>query len=820
MSVSGSFDSSPGGSSQIWDLLGERVEALVDAWEAEGDVPVLADFATDEFASHRRFLLSELIKVDLEYRWQRRNLPKTIEEYAADFPELSGGDGLPVDLIYEEFHVRKMADDSVDSADYFRRFPEQAAQLKRLLGFESPHATTSMFSVDKVEPVEVGETIDEFDLLALLGKGAFASVFLARQKSMQRLVALKVSADRGTEPQTMAQLDHPHIVRVYDQRRLPERKTRLLYMQYVAGGTLQNVVAHVRQIPAAARSGKDLLAAIDSALDERGESPPAESRLRARLAAGSWPEAVCWIGARLASALDYATKRGVLHRDIKPANVLVAADGTPKLVDFNISFNSKLDGATPAAYFGGSVAYMSPEQLEACNPNHDRAPDTLDGRSDVYSLAVMLWEMLTGSRPFRDEKLSSGWSGTLEAMTERRRAGVDATAIKTLPADTPPGLEQILVKALAPDRDDRFSTAAEFALQLELCLKPHVQRLLRPKPSAWFQRLRKTPGLGIVLLVLAGVIPNLITSAVNIQANLYVTISQLGLAAEEVFRQRLIVMVNSVAYSIGIAIPLTFFWPVASGALRLARDEKLRLRNLPELRRRSLRLGWITSWTIMALWLASGFAFPTGIGLATSDPDALSPRTLGLFIASQVLFGATTATVCFFLINFVVLRVFYPLFVKPGTVDDRDAPAIEKLRGRMRYQLVISVAAPFVALMLLPFVGDPRVVVAEEPAATAAEAGGDVDATNEEIAGTADAAAGSPTAVAEETAATRADVDLRLIYSLIGGIGLCAFGLSFWLWVKNQTDLETLAQAIAPESESMPGLSDTVESFFSSTNRP
>ena len=81
---------------------------------------------------------------------------------------------------------------------------------------------------------------------------------------MQRLVALKVSRDRGNEPQTLAQLDHPHIVRVFDQRQLAERKLRLLYMQYVAGGTLQGVVEQCARLPPAVRSGRSLFEAIDA----------------------------------------------------------------------------------------------------------------------------------------------------------------------------------------------------------------------------------------------------------------------------------------------------------------------------------------------------------------------------------------------------------------------------------------------------------------------------------------------------------------------------------------------------------------------------
>ena len=138
------------------------------------------------------------------------------------------------------------------------------------------------------------------------------------------------------------------------------------------------------------------------------------------------------------------------------------AEGAPKLADFNISFSSKLEGASPAAYFGGSLAYMSPEQLEAFNPAHAREPDDLDGRSDLYSLGVVLWELLTGHRPFPVESLAEDWQNTVAGMTADRRDGPDESA-SPLPAACPPALADTLRTCLASDLDKRPASGEELA---------------------------------------------------------------------------------------------------------------------------------------------------------------------------------------------------------------------------------------------------------------------------------------------------------------------------------------------------------------------
>ncbi len=301
---------------------------------------------------------------------------------------------------------------------------------------------------------------------------------------MQRLVALKISADQGVEPQTLAQLDHPHIVRVYDQRQLPEDKVRLLYMQYVAGGTLQDALRHLKTMPRSTWTGQALIAAIDKCLLDRGEAPAYDSPHHKELTTLSWPQVVCCLGEQLAGALDYAHKRNVLHRDIKPANILLSAEGHAKLVDFNVSFCGEVDGASPATFFGGSLVYMSPEQLEACDPHHERTPAELDGRSDIYSLGVLLYELLTGEKPFGAEYVTGNWQQTLSGMIARRRAGLEkAKQLSTRNGTVKDnGCPQLLLHAidrcLQPDVTDRFSSAGELARQLRWAAQPGTRHVL------------------------------------------------------------------------------------------------------------------------------------------------------------------------------------------------------------------------------------------------------------------------------------------------------------------------------------------------------
>ena len=677
-------------------LLTACVERFIDCWE-KGDAPRLADFLPAEQGPVRRLTLAELIKVDLEYRWTQDRQPKSISQYVREFPELAEG-GIPADVIYEEFHILKQCGINVDPGRYVELFPEQAAELRCLLGLAQPYESTAVFRGDTkraLDDVRVGMRFDDFDLLALLGKGAFASVYLARQHSMQRLVALKVSANTGTEHQTLAQLDHDHIVRVFDYRVAADRDLRLLYMQYLPGGTLQSVIKEARGVVLSKRSGRLLLDAVRKSLEDRGESRAAESHLAAQLQRMNWGELVCWIGARLAQALDYAHSRGILHRDVKPANVLLSAEGVPKLADFNISFCSKLAGASPAAYFGGSLAYMSPEQLDACNPSHWRQAESLDGRSDLYSLGIMLWELLTGRRPFADPPADVGWSKMLGAMSLERNETTSATLAEISPA-FPAGLVDVLRKTLSPDPRDRWKSGAEMAHRLELCLKPRAHDLLFPPKHSWRTRLRRH-AVAIIVSIVA--VPNILAGVFNWFYNREQIVKELARSelpnALQAF-DRIQLVVNFIAYPVGLVLGGFLAYPMVAALTRPPTMGPVDRQTLRKLRHRSLFMGRLAAIVGVTEWALAGIVYPLSLWAAAGPMPTIQSA---YFFFSLLLCGFVAASYPFFGVTFYTVRCIYPALARLNLSAVDDADVIRLLMRRSRLYLVLTAAIPLLAMM-------------------------------------------------------------------------------------------------------------------------
>ncbi|MBW2372043.1 MAG: serine/threonine protein kinase [Deltaproteobacteria bacterium] len=540
----------------------------------------------------------------------------------------------------------------------------------------------------------VGDEIDDFLLVDGLGEGAFAKVYLAHQKSLRRTVALKVSTARSEEAQTLAQLDHPNIVRVFDQRDVADGDLHLLYMEYVPGGTLEAVVERVRALPDAARSGKLLLEVIDAALAARGAEPPLDSLLRLKLDRASWVEAVCLLGSHLAVALEYAHAHNVLHRDVKPANVLLAENGRAKLADFNISWSSDVGDEGAEAYMGGSLPYMSPEQLAACSPFEEATAQDLDRRSDIYGLGVVLWELLTGELPFPEPAEGLGWKELFEHLTDTRAAGVPAETVAALPASVPPLVTDTLLACLAPERDARPATGTDLARRLELCLDPRVRALLTPAtrgPATW---LRRFP---ILTLMLVGLVPNALLSVLAIVYNQAAVLAGATDAQLASFDQHLLV-INGLVFPVGIALMIWMTWPIQRAVRARERGERGTAQERSAARKWALRLGGGLAAVILPLWVIGGLAFPIW---SEAQGEEASAAHYFHFTLSNGLFGLLSATVCFFLINFLIVRVLFPRLVEPGDVDEARVTQIDRLLGRIPYYFAACTSVPLVSVIVL-----------------------------------------------------------------------------------------------------------------------
>jgi Flp pilus assembly protein TadD len=402
--------------------------------------------------------------------------------------ELAASKPAVVELAYEEFCLRREAGEALDPDVFADGFPAFRAAVRRQLRFDavigSPAGSLAAPLQSEIAAVfgavvpppaparlrqppqpkrwpEVGETLGDFTLVRPLGEGAFARVFLARESSTgDRPVVVKLALEGAAEARTLGRLAHPNIVPVLSCRRDLDPELNVLCMPFLGAATLKDVRDRLPGTAGARRglSGRLILQAAQAAA--RPEDPPsgAEGPADPRLVKGSYTAAVLHMGAQLAEALAFVHQRGVLHRDLKPSNVLVGPDGRPRLLDFNLA----ADAGPPTARMGGTIPYAAPEQLRAMLglPPETRGPP--DGRADLFSLAVILYELLTGRHPFEPVPSEGPPQEQGRRMLDRLRRGCAPPRADDL--DGPSA--RLLVRCLAYDPERRPAGAAEFAAGL------------------------------------------------------------------------------------------------------------------------------------------------------------------------------------------------------------------------------------------------------------------------------------------------------------------------------------------------------------------
>ena len=312
-----------------------------------------------------------------------------------------------------------------------------------------------------------GTTIGRYEIVEPIGQGGMATVYKARQPALDRIVALKViRAGFSEDPEflerfrrearAVARLDHPNVVHVYDFDEIDGRA--ILAMQFLDQGTLKDRVAQLAR--------------------DRQVLPQDEvARVMEQIAAG----------------LGYAHAQGVIHRDVKPANVMFTHDGRAVVTDFGIA---RMLGGTQLTATGvgiGTPEYMSPEQGQG---------GALDARSDVYSLGVVAYELLTGQLPFTGD---TPFAVVLKHVREPLPPPSQVNPALT------PAIDAVLLKALAKDPADRYGEVADLADALRRAIGGPVGmtlptvRTTRAPDGARTERQRRISG-ALISLVLIGVL--------------------------------------------------------------------------------------------------------------------------------------------------------------------------------------------------------------------------------------------------------------------------------------------------------------------------
>ena len=287
-----------------------------------------------------------------------------------------------------------------------------------------------------------------YEVVGELGRGAMGVVYKARDPQIDRLVAVKTVSLWGQEPdaekefrlrfmneaQAAGRLHHSGIVAVFDVGENPENQDPYIVLEYVAGEALNKVLSREKKLP------------LPTALQ---------------------------LAAEVADALEYAHAQGVVHRDIKPANILITRDGRAKIADFGIAKLNLAHFTLPGRVLG-TPAYMAPEQLSG---------EGSDGRSDLFSLGVILYAMVTGHSPFQ------GNSATTVCFKVANREPIAASALDMA---LPPELDAVISKAMSKDPDERYQRGSEFAEDLRQLQQLQLQR----KPGSTTTSLQATVAAG------------------------------------------------------------------------------------------------------------------------------------------------------------------------------------------------------------------------------------------------------------------------------------------------------------------------------------